>query len=61
MPFRYHASAPGAKREWRLKAGLHGIFCPSAAAFAGPEQAVLHDNIDFIGIFHSARHLLDPL
>jgi hypothetical protein len=61
MAFRYHASSPSAKRECPLRTGLHGIFCPSAAAFAGPKQAIPHDNIDFIGISHSARHLLDSL
>jgi hypothetical protein len=35
MEFRYHASPPSAKREWCLEADPHGIFCPSAAAFAG--------------------------
>jgi hypothetical protein len=35
MGFRYHASLPGAKREWRFQADPHGIFCPSTAAFAG--------------------------
>jgi hypothetical protein len=27
MGFRYHASLPGAKREWRFQADPHGIFC----------------------------------
>jgi hypothetical protein len=35
MAFRYHALAWRAKWEWRFKTALHGIFCPSAAAFAG--------------------------
>jgi hypothetical protein len=61
MAFRYHALACRAKREWRLKPNLHGIFCLSEAAFAGSKQAVPHDNIDFMGISHSARHLLDLL
>jgi hypothetical protein len=61
MAFRYHASTPGAKREWSLEVDPHGIFCLSEAAFAGSKQAVPYDNIDFMGVSHSARHLLDPI
>lgn len=54
MAFRYHALAWCAKRECRLQANLHGIFCPFAAAFAGSCDEISPGNIDFTGF--SVRH-----